>query len=144
MSVDREAIYAALYARLPSTPTFVTKSRILRAWFDTPAEEQPAIYQAQTGQIVIPTSGQPAKWVLKADLYIYSKVPAGVSPGTVLNALLAEIELALKSDHPIDSRCTLGGLVHYARIEGEVETDEGTLGDQAVAIVPIAILTTDQ
>jgi hypothetical protein len=35
---------------------------------------------------------------------------------------------------------TLGGLVNYCRIEGDIETDEGLLGEQAVAIIPVSIL----
>ena len=38
---------------------------------------------------------------------------------------------------------TLGGLVHDCRIAGDIETDEGRLGDQAVAIIPIEMMSRD-
>jgi len=34
----------------------------------------------------------------------------------------------------------LANLVRHARIEGRIETDEGVLGDQAVAVIPVEIL----
>lgn len=34
---------------------------------------------------------------------------------------------------------TLGSLTYQAWINGKIETDEGTLGGQSVAIVPIRI-----
>ena len=38
---------------------------------------------------------------------------------------------------------TLDGLVMGCRIDGKIETDEGALGAQSVAIVPITVLTAD-
>ena len=37
----------------------------------------------------------------------------------------------------------LDGLVMDCRIDGKIETDEGTLGAQSVAIVPITVLIAD-
>ena len=41
----------------------------------------------------------------------------------------------------INNKQTLGGLVAHAWIDGVIETDEGVLGDQAVAIIPVVIKT---
>jgi hypothetical protein len=35
----------------------------------------------------------------------------------------------------------LGGLAQWARVDGNIETSEGTLGNLEVAIIPIRILT---
>lgn len=75
-----------------------------------------------------------------ADVYIYVKTD-GESPSSLLNPLLDAVEQALQPQHPdINQWQTLGGLATHCWIEGTIETDEGTLGDQAVAIIPINIL----
>lgn len=140
---DFEPIYAALFARLSTAALPVTKSRVLRHWADVPSEEQPAMFQAQTGIVVRPETNKPTQYLLKSDVYVYVRAAGDEVPATKLNALLLDIFGTLAPDKPYEGRCTLGGLVHYARVSGDVETDEGTLGDQAVAIVPIEILTTD-
>ena len=64
-----------------------------------------------------------------------------MSPSSVMNPLLDAVTAALAPDNPINTAQTLGGTVAHCWIEGAIETDEGTLGDQAVAIVPVRILT---
>jgi len=51
---------------------------------------------------------------------------------------LDEIEKALEPQD--EETLTLDGLVSHCRIEGEIETDEGMLDTQAVAVIPISIL----
>lgn len=143
MSLSREPIYAALFARLQAVPGLVTVSRRLKHWHDVPPADQPSLYQSQQGESTTTTSGQPTIWRLSVDLYLYARAPDGdTSSAPILNPLLDAIENALKPDNPVTNTCTLGGLVQYARISGRIETDEGSLGDQAVAIIPIEILVT--
>lgn len=142
MSIAREPIHAALFERFNSLPQFVTRSRRLLHWADTPAEMQPALFQATPSESVAPETGRPTKLTLRFDVYIYVKVPQEANPSARLNELLDAVAGALEPDEPQRDRCTLGGLVYYARIAGRIETDEGTLGDQAVAIVPVEVLTT--
>ena len=61
----------------------------------------------------------------------------------MLNPLLDAIEAALAPQAGGDLAAnvvTLGGLAYQAWINGKIETDEGTLGGQSVAIVPIRIV----
>lgn len=141
--MNREAIYSALFAKLQSSASFATASRRLRHWDDVPAAEQPAIFQAQKREQVSTVPGQPPVWVLAVDVYLYARTGGGLndSPATTLNPLLDALELALAPD-PISNKQTLGGLVQHAWIDGSIETDEGVLGEQAVAIVPITIKVT--
>ncbi|MCL2658772.1 MAG: hypothetical protein FWD62_15455 [Betaproteobacteria bacterium] len=141
--IAREPIYTALFERLRSIPGLVICSRRLRHWADVSAGEQPALFQAQKGETPQFETGQPGAWRLSLDLYLYVKAPTSEAPAQYLNPLLDAICAVFEPENPITNRCTLGGLVHYARIAGQIETDEGTLGDQAVAVVPIEILTTD-
>jgi len=87
---------------------------------------------------------QPAKLMMSVKVYLYahSQTAAGRAPASVLNDLVDAVFAAMAPNAPGLETQTLGGLVEWARIEGSIETDEGLLGDQAVAIVPITILTT--
>ncbi|MFK7088682.1 hypothetical protein AAFM71_07680 [Chromobacterium violaceum] len=143
--MNREAIYSALFERLKAIPGLRTTSRRLRHWSDVDASQQPAMFQAQVRESPIPgdpSRGLPTKWTLSADVYVYARTDGDQAPGTVLNPLLDAIEAALQPDNPVLRAQTLGGMVEHCWIDGDIETDEGALGDQAVAIVPIRILAT--
>ena len=141
--IEREPLYAALFAKLSALPGFVTTSRKLKHWSDVGASEQPALFQAQKSETPAQSTGSPAEWKLHLDLYLYAQSVGADSPATILNPLLDAVCNLFEPENPVTNRCTLGGLVHYARIAGTIETDEGALGDQAVCIVPIEILVTD-
>lgn len=141
--MNREAIYAALYNLLLGVPGIVVAERRLRHWNDVKPVEQPYLCVAQGNQTATqgnPVIGVSAKWVLEADIYVYVQTRGKQIPGTVLNPILDAIEQALEPPFPDIDKCqTLGGLVEHCWIEGTIETDEGTLGDQAVAIIPVLI-----
>jgi len=140
--MNREAIYSALFTLVSSPAGFVTKSRKLLHWNDVPPTQQPAMFQAQGRETVVQpaANGLPTKWTLEATLYVYVNTQGAGSPGEVLNPILDALTAKL-DPNPIGAPQTLGGLVEWARIEGSIETSEGTLGDQEVALIPIRILT---
>ena len=144
--MNREAIVVALFGLLAAVPGFAVCERRLRHWNDVPDAEQPYLCLAQGGQSVAqgdPAKGVPPKWTLEADIYLYARTTGGLVPASVLNPLVDAVEDALQPQYPALEKCqTLGGLVQHCWIEGNIETDEGTLGDQAVAIIPIKILVT--
>lgn len=138
--MSREAIHAALFRLVSGAANFVTVSRRLRHWGDVAAAEQPALFQIQKSETAKQRRGLPPLWTLSVDLFLYAHAPDElIPPSTVLNPLLDAVEAALAPD-PIDLVQTLGGLVSHCWIDGKIETDEGVLGGQAVAIVPVAIL----
>ena len=140
--MTREPIYAALFAALEAIPGLKTSSRILKHWHDTAPEEQPALFMAQVGETPTTRTGEATRWLLRVDVYVYVRTSGGLVPGVLLNQLLDGIEAALPL-HPVTGKHTLDAPgVEWARIEGSIETDEGTLGEQAMAIVPIHILAT--
>jgi hypothetical protein len=138
--MNREAIHAALFALVSSRAGFITTSRRLRHWSDVAPIEQPALFQAQGSEQAQRTTGFAPKWTLEAKLYLYVNTSDALSPAQALNPLLDAVVAAL-APLPQQERQTLGGLVHDCRIEGAIETDEGMLGDQAVCIIPIRIIT---
>jgi hypothetical protein len=140
-SIQLEPICAALFALLQSVSGFRTTGRTLKHWSDVSAEMQPAGYQIQKTFSVQQVRGLPPVWRLTVDWYLYVHGSQDDNPPSVqLNVLLSAILAVVP---PADSTIvqTLGGLVQWARIEGAIETDEGVLGEQSVAIIPLVILS---
>jgi hypothetical protein len=138
--MTREPIYEALFALLAAAAGFVTASRRLRHWSDVGPAEQPALFLAQKSESAERKPGQPPKWRALVDVYLYARAPDEVTPPmSVMNPLLDAIEAALAPD-PVGNLQSLGGLVEHCYLAGRIATDEGVLGGQAVAILPLEIL----
>jgi hypothetical protein len=138
--VSREQIFAALFARLQAASGFVTTSRTLRHWDNVAPEEQPAGFQMEGRQIAEGVSLRLTKWTVHAEWYVYAHA-ANTSGDVValLNTLVDALVDALDPGPAYDAQ-TLGGLVTSCRIHGDIETSEGRLGKQAVAIIPLLII----
>lgn len=141
MTVQREPIYAAAFALACQAGVFLTTSRKLKHWNDVPANQRPALFMAQANAIAMPPAiiGQPTKWMLPVHLHIYLSTQGATSPGEVMNPIMDALD-AMFSANPGRGIQTLGGLVQWARIEGTIETSEGTMGPDEIAVVPINIL----
>lgn len=147
--MNRETIAAALFAKLATlstggSPLFKTTGRRLLHWNDVPAESQPALYQIQKSEQCARTRGKPPLWKLQLSLYVYvhtmAQSDSTIVPSQLLNPLLDAVETALAPDDLANDACSLGGLVSSCYIDGAIETSEGLLGDQEVAIIPITIV----
>jgi hypothetical protein len=141
--IIREAIYAALWSLAAGAASFASANRRLRHWADLAPADQPALFLSEKGgHAVIKALGAPITWTLYADFYVYvhSSDPY-LPPATLLNPLLDALEAAL-APSPATGIQNLGlpAMVQHAYIAGKIETDEGVLGDQAIAIVPVEIL----
>lgn len=120
-------------------------ARLLRHWADVPASQQPALFLTERGEVAEKRIGQLTKWTLDVLVYIYCQAPDDRTPvAPTLNVLLGAIRGAMGPDRSGPGRAqyrnTLGGLVFDTWIEGKIETDEGFLGQQGVAKIPIKIL----
>lgn len=144
MTTDFEPLYAAFFTSITSRVTgLVTTGRRLRMWSELTPIQQPALFMAQTGELPSTVTGLPSKWTLTFDLYLYLNSGPAFDrvPAIELNAFLAQIRAAFAPDNLTRNAFTLGGLVQHCRIAGAIETFDGTLGDQSVAIIPVEILT---
>jgi hypothetical protein len=138
--ISRENIFAALFALVSGAASFKTTSRKLKHWTDVSPADQPALFQTQGRETAISPYREPTKWTLRSSLYVYAHQSSlDALPSTALNNLIDAIVLALWQGPGVEEQ-TLGGLVSQCNIVGEIETDEGVLGDQAVAIIPIEIM----
>lgn len=139
--MNREAIYSALATLLQSIDGVETFSRILAHWDDVSANQQPAMFMTVVSQRAEQVTGFPTKYTLDAKLWIYThRDSSDVVPAAAINNLLDALDAALKPSASPSYKQTLGGLVEHCWIDGEIVTDEGTLGVQSVAIVPIRML----
>ena len=137
--MDREAIYSALFAKLRTAAVFQTASRRLKHWSDVSPADQPALFQSQRRETANTLPGLNTIWELRVDVYLYARAPDQENPpAQILNPLLDALAATLAPD-PITNKQRLGGLVEHVWIEGEIETDEGVLGDQGVCIVPLVL-----
>ncbi|MEI1694867.1 hypothetical protein V8P53_05940 [Acinetobacter baumannii] len=147
--MDSEAIYQALFERLSiNVEGLKTVSRRLRHFNNVLPDERPAMFITQGNQQEVPVHGMDSKVELAAEVYLYiHEADRAKPPSSQMNIFIDRVREAIKPDHP-DFReyQTLGGLVEHCWIEGTVEVYEAVenmLDDQAIAIIPIRILTTN-
>lgn len=140
--MTREPILAALWALLAADARWVTKDRRVQHWADVPPNQQPALFLAVLHEMPhYLRSAAALRWTLQGELYVYANTAdRTVPPSAVLSSLLDPIEAVLAPD-AMGQPQTLGGLVEVVRLgPGPIVRDDGSLGDQAVALVPFEIV----
>jgi hypothetical protein len=142
MSLDRNAIYDALFQIACSSSAFETTSRRLKYWNAT--LPQPALF-LRSGDDEYPERQDKKPRVavtLEAEIWIYYiTVDPDEAPGIMLDTLITNLEDSLRPGPPFFEEQTLSGLVQHCWIEGKITKDDGALTGQAIAMVPIKILT---
>lgn len=136
--IQRETYYGELAKRLKAIPGIKTFGRRLRHVNEVPPAQQPAIFLAQTGQRPSYQPGRTIMWDLGADIYLYVRDPKGADPGPIMNPIMDALCAVFTPDNAMVNACTFGGLCHRVEL-GTIETDEGTLGEQAIAIIPVTM-----
>lgn len=139
MSIDRELIYGRIFERLETIEGLKEVSRKLRHWSDV--VEFPVVFLAQ-GNENVTKSGRGLNSVnsISPTIYAYVKVEIDQLPGPTLNRILDAITLSLEPTMGTGNKQTLGGIVEDCYINGQILTDEGTLGQLAVAIIPLNVV----
>ena len=116
---------------------------VVRPWPKSSSAEQPALFMTQKSETAaIKALGAPTVWTLNIELYLYAhSSDPRLSPATVLNPLLDAVEAALAPAMTTGVQdLGLPAMVQHAFIAGKIDTDDGALGDQAIAIIPVEIL----
>ena len=138
--ISIEAVFAALYAKLDGIANFATIDRRLMNVQDLQPEQFPAAFQVQGKQTWKFTPNSPPVLTLRATWVLYTfQSDKTASPSTPLNLLLDAARAAMQPPGG-QIKQTLGGLVEFAAIQGDVDIFEGVLGERAVALLPIAIV----
>lgn len=136
----REAVFAALFAELKTLPGLMTVSRRLVSIDDVPDENFPAAYQMQGNQKLEFQGATPTLNAWSASWLLYVRQPDQTEPPSALLNPLIDAACALLAPAAAFSKNTLGGLVEYVAIDGDIEVFEGVLGDRALAILPLKIV----
>lgn len=148
MTMQREPIYAAAFAKFATLPGIVTASRKPKTWEDVPPEDTPALLMLVRREHQDRQVNMPTRWTFDVELLLYVHTGAqndpDIVPAQVLNPILDVVGGALPVDDTVGNRCTLGGLVYSAAINGEIEIFPGNLGDEAVATIPLRIIAVEQ
>lgn len=159
MNLQREPIYAALFALIqanttyspqveqPSQPAaqvpFTTYSRRLRIFDSVDLSEMPYCCLT-TGNEEHETKlpGMRDLIRIKPQIFIYLPTPDPTVPGTIWNPIMDQLQSLFPSatQDPQLGKQTLNGLVQHVIIKGEVKVFEGTLDNKLVGIVPLEIL----
>jgi hypothetical protein len=157
MAVDRERIYAALFARLRAKVSgqVLTFTRKYVDYDQVAASQQPALILSATHTTPENELGEPTRWRVNAVIVLYAQTSTYPdNPDRALSQLITAVEGALEwspDDKPlqgasfqrgVQQQTTLGGLVSHCWISGAVEYTQGETGDQAVAIIPVEMLAT--
>jgi hypothetical protein len=127
-----------------ATPVFKASnaySRRLVMFDKLSAEQTPALYQVQVGEMPKKETGKPPLLALMVDWVVVTDTGGNPNliPSTVFNPILDALEACL-IPKPGYSRQNLGGLVYDARWTGRVLTTEGTLGTRAINIMEIEVM----
>jgi hypothetical protein len=139
--MDLEAVYQALFNRVKNLSGIVTASRRPRLPQDVGLEELPALFQEQM-PLSVRYQGEnlPPVFTLRADLGIYVDVANQTAvPSSLLNPLIQAVCSALEPD-PDEENQTLGGLVQWCRLGGQIEINEGIITGKAIAVIPVEML----
>ena len=136
----REQVYGALFALLQGLPGLKLSSRRIKNIQDLPPESFPAAYQLQEKQSPKYTGTTPTRTVLRANWLLYVQNSDDTVALTPALNNLVDAACAALAPIGVTQKNTLGGLVEYASISGDIEVFEGVLGDRAIAIVPIEII----
>jgi hypothetical protein len=143
MAVTREQVMAALFARLQAIPGIVSTSRRMTLPGMIAPGDMPRLMLWEQPERASNVTGLPDRRTWEAwAVIVFVNDDTTVPGATIINPMIDAIEAALKVDDFGANTCTLGGLVHYARIEGTVvketgDTDTTGLGG---AVVPIKIM----
>ena len=146
-------IYQALFAKLESVSfapalgasvltTWGDVSRRVKHFRNVPRENQPAAYQAEHKEVWQPkhTIALPHRRILQVMWIVYYRTDGGLVGAVIKDQIVDAITQALAPDRTEANLLTLGGLVTYCRIEGDIWCETGDLDDQAMLTVPIVIM----
>lgn len=146
-ALDRDAILAALFARLQTSLAGDVKTftRRLSTYHTTPL--QPALVLLSDRHSAATDLGMPPIWRIAVEVLIYLEtMEADDSPETRVNALVKKLEEALErqANEPRtvwggdEQGTSLGGLCSSCVVTG-VQVDQGVEGGQGEAAITISI-----
>jgi hypothetical protein len=148
-----EPVYEALFALLQgvsfaapvgasSLTTWADASRRVKHFSEVAKELQPACYQAEHKQVWQPkrSIALPQRRIISANWIAYFRTDENQIGAQIQQLLIDGINVTLAPDSQPNDTLTLGGLVEWCRIEGDVWCEPGDLDDQGMLVVPISMM----
>ena len=140
--MSREAIAVALFNVLQTIPGINFYYRRPALWDET--TPMPALYMGQTDENATYSGDNTALGLYSIEfpvtIYINAGLDPNVTPDTLLNTLMDAVDAALAPPPYPPNQQTLGGLVAYARREGEVIRIPGYLDGQGMVLFKVKVL----
>ena len=144
--MNREAIASAVYSKISGISGLKVSSRKPRMFDQVSPSECPAMFLGVGSSEQVGSPGPRALWRLEFQIYLYVHDASNVGPSSQLNTYLGHIDTAFRASSAdlavpgaSPDHTTLGGTVLYAR-PTSIQTDEGSFGDQGVAVVTVEVL----
>ena len=141
--MNRETIYAALFAKGTAAAGFSQSARRLRHIEDLQPSEFPAFYQVQKDEDwKQPAGNLPPIGELTVEWWVYVYGPDSVtSHAALLNPLIDALagSVGLPPAFNPSGYQTLGGLVESVRLNGRIDYAEGAMDDRGFARIPLVI-----
>lgn len=141
---DREAIFSALFnLGVKAYQWNGEPSRKVKLWTDVPAEQRPALFQQEAPNehydwknSAAPVVTIDAAWII----YTNAQDKVGsIEVNKILNAIHNALMPTGKDAFTVGKQ-TLGGLVQWARIQGDILREPGDLDNDGLIRVPIKII----
>lgn len=144
-ATSRESAIEALIDLVAGAfPWKLGPARRLKLWTDVPAMNRPACFLFEGGQETYSWSGSAApKRIIEVKLFVYLNAKdASVSGASLINDVMDALDaaFALSGGDIALGRKTLGGAVHYCRIDGKTLKDPGDLDGDALLIAPVRLM----
>lgn len=139
-TVQREPIYAALYALLQGVAGLQTVARGFVTHQNTPSAACPALYLVAGGEDGAWKVGLGVPWTLNAEvlLYVHADNSAPDASEVLAGKLIDAIEQVVQGNLPTGEQ-TLGGLVQHCRLAGKIERFPPIDSDYYIAVLPIEL-----
>lgn len=124
--------------------TFAESSRRLKLYAD--AQSKPALYLVEHRETVSQSTRQRPISVRAFTVVIYHDAAMNnpeCVPADETHAIVEAIKDALRPnglDSGFPDQNTLGDLVHYCKIDGPILKESGDLGEEAMIIIPVAVM----
>ncbi len=138
MAASREQIMTALLSRLAGSGEFATIGRRNRRPESIAAINTPALMLVEHSETYErPSPNQPPIRTLEVRAIVYCDVgqDENAIPSSIVNQLLDGIDSVMVPDSRMLGRCTLGGLVYSAMIDGDVIKAPGDVTGKSLAVV---------
>jgi hypothetical protein len=125
---------------LTFTTGFLTFSR--RFQFPRQTTEQPALFLREPREKLEYPNTSLQVQTLHVEMWLWTNAGQNpdIAPSVAVNSLLDAVQAQFAPDDATQNRYTLGGLVFWCRMSGDIDKDPGDASNQGVAIADVEII----